>query len=142
MPVRAAWRRHEDALAERVTALHGAASHALGGERNAGVLSCVAVGDLTGAVAGLTGWCGDYLTAFVTNGEDATQELRAILRELRTLGSEIAEHDFGLYARRLGDASAPVRRLGATATSAQLIDQASEQLVHRCAFPPALLPPL
>ena len=57
-----AWRRHEDALAERVTTLHGAASHALGGERNAGVLSCVAVGDLTGAVAALTAWCVDHLT--------------------------------------------------------------------------------
>ena len=101
-----AWRRHEDALAERVTTLHGVASHALGGERNAGVLSCVAVGDLTGAVAALTAWCVDYLTTFATSGEDAAQELRAILRELRTLGSEIAEHDFGLYARRLGDASA------------------------------------
>jgi len=54
-----AWRRHEDALAERVTTLHGAASQALGGERNAGVLGCVADGDLTGAVAALTAWCVD-----------------------------------------------------------------------------------
>lgn len=139
VPGPTAWRRHEDALAERVTTLHGTASHALGGERNAGVLSCVAVGDLTGAVAALTAWCVDYLTTFATNGEDATQELHAILRELRTLGTEIAEHDFGLYARRLGDASAAVRRLGATATSAQLIDQACEQLVHRCGFGRAVL---
>jgi DNA-binding CsgD family transcriptional regulator len=142
VPGPVAWRRHEDALAERVTTLHGVASHALGGERNAGVLSCVAVGDLTGAVAALTAWCVDYLTTFSAsseNGEDAAQELRAILRELRTLGSEIAEHDFGLYARRLGDASAAVRRLGATATSAQLIDQACEQLVHRCGFGRAVL---
>ena len=134
-----AWRRHEDALAERVTTLHGTASQALGGEPNAGVLSCVADGDLTGAVAGLTGWCVDHLTTFATSGEDATQELRAILRELRTLGSEVAEHDFGLYARRLGDASAAVRRLGATATSAQLVDQACEQLIHRCGFGRAVL---
>jgi len=142
VPGPTAWRRHEDALAERLITLHGAASHALGGERNAGVLSCVAVGDLTGAVAALTAWCVDYLTTFSAsseNGEDAAQELRAILRELRTLGSEIAEHDFGLYARRLGDASAAVRRLGATATSAQLIDQACEQLVHRCGFGRAVL---
>lgn len=142
VPGPVAWRRHEDALAERVTTLHGVASHALGGERNAGALSCVAVGDLTGAVAALTAWCVDHLTTFSAsseNGEDAAQELRAILRELRTLGSEIAEHDFGLYARRLGDASAAVRRLGATATSAQLIDQACEQLVHRCGFGRAVL---
>ena len=66
VPGPVAWRRHEDALAERVTTLHGAASHALGGERNAGVLSCVAVGDLTGAVAALTAWCVDYLTTFVS----------------------------------------------------------------------------
>jgi DNA-binding CsgD family transcriptional regulator len=142
VPGPAAWRRHEDALAERVTTLHGAASHALGNERNAGVLSCVAVGDLIGAVAGLTAWCVDHLTTFATSGEDATpatQELRAILRELRALGSEVAEHDFGLYARRLGDASAAVRRLGATATSAQLVDQACEQLIHRCGFGRAVL---
>jgi DNA-binding CsgD family transcriptional regulator len=134
-----AWRRHEDALAERVTTLHGAASQALGGEPNAGVLGCVADGDLIGAVAALTGWCVDHLTTVATSGEDATQELRAILRELRTLGSEVAEHDFGLYARRLGDASAAVRRLGATATSAQLVDQACEQLIHRCGFGRAVL---
>ena len=134
-----AWRRHEDALAERVTTLHGAASQALGGEPNAGVLGCVADGDLTGAVAALTGWCVDHLTNVATSGEDATQELRAILRELRTLGSEVAEHDFGMYARRLGDASAAVRRLGATATSAQLVDQACEQLIHRCGFGRAVL---
>lgn len=141
-PTPAAWRRHEDALAERVTTWHGAASQALGGERNAGVLGCVAAGDLTGAVAGLTAWCVDHLTTLATGGEDATpatQELRAILRELRALGSEVAEHDFGLYARRLGDTSAAVRRLGATATSAQLIDQACGQLVHRCGFGRAVL---
>jgi DNA-binding CsgD family transcriptional regulator len=139
VPGPAAWRRHEDALAERVTALHDAASHALGGERNAGVLSGVAVGDLTGAVAALTARCVDHLTVLAASGEDVTQELRAILRELRTLGSEIAEHDFGLYARRLGDASAAVRRLGAMATSAQLVDQACAQLVHRCGFGRAVL---
>ena len=139
MPEPAAWRRHEDALAGRVTTLHGAASDALGGEWNAGVLSCVAVGDLTGAVAGLTAWCVDHFSTFVASGEDATQELFAILRELRTLGSEVAEHDFGLYARRLGDAGAAVRRLGATATSAHLVDQACEQLVHRCGFGRAVL---
>ena len=81
----------------------------------------------------------DHLATVATSGEDATQELRAILRELRTLGSEVAEHDFGLYARRLGDASAAVRRLGATATSAQLVDQACEQLIHRCGFGRAVL---
>jgi len=86
-----AWRRHEDALAERVTTLHGAASHALGGERNAGVLSCAAVGDLNGAVAALTAWCVDYLTTFVTNGEDAAQELRATLRERRTVADGAEE---------------------------------------------------
>ena len=134
-----AWRRHEDALAERVTILHGAASHALGGEPNVGVLSRVVAGDLTGAVAGLTAWCVDHLTTFATSGEDATEELRAILRELRTLGSEVAEHDFGLHARRLTHASAAVRRLGATATAAQLVDQACEQLVHRCGFGRAVL---
>jgi DNA-binding CsgD family transcriptional regulator len=135
----AAWRRHEDVLAERVTTLHGAASHALGAEQNAGVLSCVAAGDLTGAVAALTACCVDHLSTFAATGEDATRELRAILRELRTLGSEVAEHDFGLYARRLGDASAAVRRLGVTATSAQLVDQACEHLVHRCGFGRAVL---
>jgi DNA-binding CsgD family transcriptional regulator len=134
-----AWSRHEDALAERVITLHGAASHALGGERNAGVLGCVANGDLVGAVAALTAWCVDHLTTFASSGEDVTRELRAILRELRTLGSEVAEHDFGLYARRLGDASAAVRRLGATATSAQLVDLACEQLVLRCGFGRAVL---
>src|ERR1700738_5174628 len=118
-----AWRRHEDALAERVTTLHGAASQALGGEPNAGALGCVADGDLIGAVAALTGWGGGHLTTVATSGEDATQELRAILRELRTLGSEVAEHDFGLYARRLGDASAAVRRLGAGATPAEAVVQ-------------------
>jgi DNA-binding CsgD family transcriptional regulator len=51
----------------------------------------------------------------------------------------VAEHDFGLYARRLGDASAAVRRLGVTATSAQLVDQACEHLVHRCGFGRAVL---
>jgi DNA-binding CsgD family transcriptional regulator len=139
VPGPAAWRRHEDALAERVTALHNAASQALGGERNAGVLSCVAVGDLPGALAALTAWCVDHLTILAASGEDVTQELRAILRELRTLGSEVAEHDFGLYARRLGDASAAVRRLGAMVTSAQLVDQACAQLVHRCGFGRAVL---
>ncbi len=139
MPGPAAWRRHEDALAERVTILHGAASHALGGEPNVGVLSRVVAGDLTGAVAALTAWCVDHLTSFATSAEDATEELRAILRELRTLGSEVAEHDFGLHARRLADTSAAVRRLGATATSAQLVDQACEQLVYRCGFGRAVL---
>jgi hypothetical protein len=90
-------------------------------------------------MAALTAWCVYHLNTFATSGEDATQELRAILLELRTLGSEVAEHDFGLYARRLGDASAALRRLGATATSAQLVDQACEQLVHRCGFGRAVL---
>ena len=139
VPGSPAWRRHEDALAERLTTLHGAASHVLGGKPNAGVLSCVAAGDLTGAVAVLTAWCVDHLTTFAPSGDDATRELGAILRELRTLGSEVTDYDFGLYARRLGDASAAVRRLGATATSAQLVDQACEQLIHRCGFGRAVL---
>jgi DNA-binding CsgD family transcriptional regulator len=128
-----AWRRHEDALAERLTTLHGAASHAMVGQPNAGVLSCIAAGDLTGAVAALTAWCADNLSILDTSG-DATHELRAILRELSTLGSEVAEHDFGLYARRLAAASAAVRRLAATATSAELVDQACQHLVSRCGF--------
>jgi hypothetical protein len=83
-PGPAAWRRHEDALAERLTVLHGAASHALGGEPNVGVLSRVVAGDLTGAVAALTAWCADHLTSFPTGSEDATEELRAILGELHS----------------------------------------------------------
>jgi DNA-binding CsgD family transcriptional regulator len=138
-PGPAAWRRHEDALAERLTVLHAAASHALGGEPNVGVLSRVVAGDLTGAVAALTAWCADHLTSFPTGSEDATEELRAILGELRTLGSEVAGHDFGLHARRLADASAALRRLGATPTSATLLDQACEQLVYRCGFGRAVL---
>ena len=55
-PRPAAWRRHEDALAERILALHGAASHTLQGEQNVGVISHVLAGDLTGAVAALTVW--------------------------------------------------------------------------------------
>ena len=40
VPGPVAWRRHEDALAERVTTLHGAASHALGAN---GTPGCSAV---------------------------------------------------------------------------------------------------
>jgi DNA-binding CsgD family transcriptional regulator/GAF domain-containing protein len=138
-PGPAAWRRHEDALAERIKALHGAASQALAGERNVGVLSRIVDGDLAGAVAALAAWCVDHLTYLETSGEDATAELRSILEELRALGSEAAEHDFGLHARRLTDTSAALRRLGATSTSAQLVDHACEQLVHRCGFARAVL---
>jgi DNA-binding CsgD family transcriptional regulator len=146
-PGPAAWRHHEDALAERVTSLHSTASQALAGERNAGVLSRIAAGDLTGAVAALTAWCADHFIAVragggdaaPAGGGDAAEELRDILRELRTLGSEVAEHDFGLYVRRLADASGAVRRLGAMATSTQLVDQACGELVYRCGFGRAVL---
>src|ERR1700730_11471567 len=60
-PQPVAWRRHEDALAERVTTLHGAASQALNGEQNAWVISRVMAGDLTAAVAALTAWCVDHV---------------------------------------------------------------------------------
>ena len=68
-PAPAAWRHHENALAERVTTWHSTASHALGGERNAGVLSRLAAGDLTGAVAALTAWCADHLIALPAGGD-------------------------------------------------------------------------
>ena len=70
-PGPAAWRHHEDALAERVTTLHSTASQALAGERNAGVLSRIAAGDLTGAVAALTAWCADHLIAIRAGDGDA-----------------------------------------------------------------------
>jgi DNA-binding CsgD family transcriptional regulator len=134
----AAWRRREDALAERVTTLHTAASQALGGEQNVGVIARVVAGDLAGAVAAMTAWCAGRLTA-VSPPQSGAAELRAILRELRTLAAEAAEHDFGLHAQRLSDASAALRRLGATARSAQLVDQACEQLVRSCGFGRAVL---
>jgi DNA-binding CsgD family transcriptional regulator len=155
----AAWRRREDALAERVTALHAAASQALGGEQNVGVIARVVAGDLAGAVAAMTAWCADRLTASpppqpsppqpgppqpgppAPGGDAGTGEaqLRAVLRQLRTLAAEAAEHDFGLHAQRLSDTSAALRRLAATTSSAHLVDQACEQLVRGCGFGRAVL---
>jgi DNA-binding CsgD family transcriptional regulator len=156
-----AWRRQEDALAERIIGLHAAVSQALGGEPNAGVLDRVAEGDLTGAVAALTAWSADRLTlapAFLPEssslpgvplprpsvpcqpGTEAVAELRTVLRQLRALaGQAAAEHDFELHAQRLSDASAALRRLGAATSSAQLVDQACEHLVRRCGFGRAVL---
>jgi len=156
-----AWRRQEDALAERVLGLHAAVSQALGGERNSRVLERLAGGDLAGAVAALTAWSADRLTAAPASlpdssflpgappsrpsvpgqpGTEALAELRAVLRQLRALaGQGAAEHDFELHARRLSDASAALRRLGAATSSAQLVDQACEHLVRRCGFGRAVL---
>jgi hypothetical protein len=145
----AAWRRREDVLAERVTALHAAASQALGGEQNIGVIARVAAGDLAGAVAAMTAWCAGRLTAISPPqpgsplpGDDAgagAAELRAMLSQLRAVAAEAAEHDFGLHAQRLSDTSAALRRLGTTPTSAQLVDQACEHLVRGCGFSRAVL---
>jgi DNA-binding CsgD family transcriptional regulator len=154
-----AWRRREDALAERIIGLHGGASQALGGERNALALDRMAEGDLAGAVAALTAWCADRLIvaraslpeAFPPGlplprpavpgqpGTEAMAELRAVLRQLRALAGQTAEHDFELHAQRLSDASAALRRLGAATSSAQLVDQACEHLVRRCGFGRAVL---
>jgi DNA-binding CsgD family transcriptional regulator len=138
-PVPAACRRHEDALADRIAAMHGAASQVLNGEQNVGVLSRLLSRDITGAIAAFTAWCVSHLTNSTADGDEATKELLAILRELRKVGSEAAEHDFGLHARRLGDASVALRRLSATARSNQLVDQACAQLVDRCGFGRAVL---
>jgi DNA-binding CsgD family transcriptional regulator len=156
-----AWRRQEDALAERVIGLHAAVSQALGGERNSRVLERLAEADLAGAVAALTAWSADRLTVAPASlpessflpgvplsrpsvpgqpGTEALAELRAVLRQLRALaGQGAAEHDFELHARRLSDASAALRRLGAATSSAQLVDQACEHLVRRCGFGRAVL---
>ena len=133
----AAWRRQEDALAERFTELHATVSQALGGERNARVLDRMSAGDLAGAVAALTAWCADRLTA--APGADAAAELRAVQRQLRALADQAAEHDFELHAQRLCDTSAALRRLGAATSSVQLVDQACEHLVRRCGFGRAVL---
>ena len=155
----AAWRRQEDALAERITSLHAAASQALGGQRNALVLDRVTAGDLAAAVAALGAWCAGRAAAVsacppgssppgvptsrpAASGElgaEAMSELRAVLRQLRVLADQAAEHDFEQHARRLGDVSAALRRLGAATSSAQLVDQACEHLVRRCGFARAVL---
>jgi DNA-binding CsgD family transcriptional regulator len=155
----AAWRRQEDALAERIIGLHAGASQVLGGERNARVLDRMAEGDLAGAVAALTAWCADRLVVAHASlpdssppglplprpsvpgqpGTGAMAELRAVLRQLRALAGQAAEHDFELHAQRLSDASAALRRLGAATSSAQLVDQACEHLVRRCGFGRAVL---
>lgn len=155
-----AWRRQEDALAERIIGLHAAVSQALGGERNVRVLDRVAEGDLAEAVAALTAWCADRLTvapAFLPEpsspsgvplprapvpgqpGTEAMTELRAVLRQLRAQVGQPAEHDLELHAQRLSGASAALRRLGAATSSAQLVDQACEHLVRRCGFGRAVL---
>jgi DNA-binding CsgD family transcriptional regulator len=155
----AAWRRQEDALAERITSLHAAASQALGGQRNALVLDRVTAGDLAAAVAALAAWCTGRVAAVAAYppgssppgvptsrpaasgelGAEAMAELRAVLRQLRVLADQAAEHDFEQHAKRLGDASAALRRLGAATSSAQLVDQACEHLVRRCGFARAVL---
>jgi DNA-binding CsgD family transcriptional regulator len=132
------WRDNEDRLAEELTAMHNAAAQALGGEQNVGVLSRVLAGDFTGAVAAFTAWCIAHVTS-PSLPQPADLEVRAILRELRRLGAAAAEHDLGLHARRLLDTSAALRRLNATATSAQLVDLACEQLVSKCGFGRAVL---
>ena len=149
-----AWRCQDDALAERIITLHAAAAQALGGERESHVLDRVAAGDLVGAAAALTAWCADRLTVAPVSvpgvplprgsapgqpGAEAMAELRAVLRQLRALAGQAAEHDFELHARRLCDASAALRRLGAATSSAQLVDQACEHLVRRCGFGRAVL---
>jgi DNA-binding CsgD family transcriptional regulator len=147
-----AWRRREDALAGRVTALHDAASQALGGERNIAVTSRLNAGDLTGAVAALAAWCAGRLPAAdarppaalvprpsLPGGAAVAAELRGVLGELRALAADAAEHDFGLHALRLTDASSALRRLGAATSPAQLLDRACEQLVRRCGFGRAVL---
>jgi DNA-binding CsgD family transcriptional regulator len=149
-----AWRCQEDALAERIITLHAAAAQALGGERESHVLDRVAAGDLVGAAAALTAWCADRLTVAPVSvpgvplprgsapgqpGAEAIAELRAVLRQLRALAGQSAEHDFELHAQRLCDASAALRRLGAATSSAQLVDQACEHLVRRCGFGRAVL---
>jgi DNA-binding CsgD family transcriptional regulator len=135
--VPAAWRRQENALAERLTGLHAAVSQALGGERNARVLERVAAGDLTEAVAALTAWCTDRVTA--APGPDAAAELRAVLRQLRTIAGQAAEHDFEQHVQRLRDTSAALRRLGTATSSAQLVDQVCAHFVRRCGFGRAVL---
>jgi DNA-binding CsgD family transcriptional regulator len=155
----AAWRRQEDVLAERIAGLQAAVSQALGGERNARVLDRMSTGDLAGAVAALAAWCADRLTAATAAlpeparpgvpplrpsvpaqpGAEAAAELRAVLRQLRVLVGQAAEHDIELHAQRLCDAGMALRRLGAATSSAQLVDQACEHLVRRCGFGRAVL---
>jgi DNA-binding CsgD family transcriptional regulator len=135
----AAWRRQEDALAERITGLHTAASQALGGERNPRVLDRMAAGDLVGAIAAMAAWCADRPAAADDSGTEVMTELRGVERQLRVLAGQIAEHDVERHAKRLGDASVALRRLGAATSSAQLVDQACEHLVRRCGFGRAVL---
>jgi DNA-binding CsgD family transcriptional regulator len=148
----AAWRRREDVLAGRIAALHDTASQVLGGERSVGVVSRLSAGDLTGAVAALAAWCAGHLSPADALSRDASAappslpggaavaaELRGVLRELRVLAAETAEHDFGLHAQRLCDTSSALRRLGTASSPAQLLDRACEQLVRRCGFGRAVL---
>jgi DNA-binding CsgD family transcriptional regulator len=133
-----AWRRQEDALAERIVSMHDTTAQALGGEPNVGVMSRVVAGDLTGAVAAFTAWCVTRLTSTPLTASVCDQ-LRSIIAELHRIGAEAAEHDFGLHTRRLLDASSALRRLNTMSTSAQLVDQACEQLVGGCGFGRAVL---
>ena len=137
-PTTPSWRRHEDALAEQIIALHDTAAQALGGQPNIGVRSRVLAADLTGALAAFTAWCVTAATNAPLPGA-AGVEVRAILAELRRLGAMAAEHDFGLHTRRLLDISTALRRLNSVATSAQLVDLACDQLVSRCGFGRAVL---
>jgi DNA-binding CsgD family transcriptional regulator/GAF domain-containing protein len=100
------------------------------------VLSRLGDGDLTGAVAALAAWC---VSRPSPADAGAVAELRDILRELRALAAEAAEHDFGLHVQRLSDTSAALRRLAAATSPAQLLDRACEQLVRRCGFGRAVL---
>jgi DNA-binding CsgD family transcriptional regulator len=105
-------------------------------------MSSLHAGDLTGAVAALAAWCAGARSGAGSPPPvppSVAAELRGVLGELRVLAAEAAEHDFGLHAQRLSDASGALRRLSVASSSAQLLDRACEQLVRRCGFGRAVL---
>ena len=127
-------------MAERITR---PARHGVGyveGEKNVGVISRLIDGDLTGAVASLTAWCVDHLTAATApTGRGTDEELHAVLRQLRSLRQEVTDHDLGLHARRLADASGVCAGWGRRRHRRSWLTRPAKQLVRRCGFGRAVL---
>ncbi len=132
------WRRRGRDLAARIEFMHCEVRAALHVEPTASV---VPDGLSTSAeiVSTLTGHCIDRLRVVTGPISEAGLHLYRLILDLQELAFDLYQYDLNLRTRRFADCAAGLQRLRGLPSSADLLDQVCQELVHRCGFGRAVL---
>jgi len=133
------WRRRENELLARLAELHGDVADALGARLGVPEVDRDRPGRSAEIVSALVWVCIERLRVIERGDAATTRQLADLVVELQRLSLELYEHELSLRTRRLADCSAGLARLRSLPTSADLLDQACEELVRRCGFGRAVL---